>query len=521
MIGRKLRNRYEITEHLGDGSTATVYKATDTRLGRDVAIKMLLPHVRDSTRKRFFQEATSAASLNHPNVMAIFDIDEEGGRNFLVIEHIDGVSLSHYVPSSPELVVDLGSQIARALQYAHEAQIIHRDIKPANIQVTPEGQVKLMDLGLALPHDAKRVTAHGMVIGTPAYLSPEQAQGLKLDHRTDIYSLGIVLYEMATGQLPFNADDIGALLLQQVKQPPPPPRLINADMPLAMESVILKALEKNPNRRYQSANAMASALEASVPQAEAQPDMSGISAKSTMQAERAPSLSSEPRSGAKRRTLRIIVADDHVLLRKSLSGMLEQHDEFVVVGEASDGASALEQTVAIQPDLLVLDLNMPGKGGLDVLPEVREQAPNVKVLVLTGREEESYIMRAIRAGAHGYILKSSEEGDLLDAIVKVTQGQMVLGPGVAEVVTGMLSGGDDKKLDDTEQTLMLHVAAGFDNSEISRELGIPMTDMIELLAKAMNKLNAKDRHSAALKALKSGAIMIEDVHALGGPDEIG
>lgn len=520
MIGRKLRNRYEITEHLGDGSTATVYKARDTRLNRDVAIKMLLPHVRDSTRKRFFQEATSAAALNHPNVMAIYDIDEEGGRNFLVIEFIEGVSLSHYVPSSPELVVDLGSQIARALQYAHEAQIIHRDIKPANIQVTPDGQVKLMDLGLALPHDAKRVTAHGMVIGTPAYLSPEQAQGLKLDHRTDIYSLGIVLYELATGQLPFNADDIGALLLQQVKQAPPPPRLVNADLPLALEAVILKSLEKNPNRRYQSASAMASALEVALPMQQGEaPDTSAEGAKSTMQAERPPTLGTDSRTRMQRRTLRIILADDHVLLRKSLSGLLEQHDEFVVVGEASDGAAALEQTINIQPDLLVLDLNMPGRGGLDILPEVRERAPAVKVLVLTGREEESYIMRAIRAGAHGYILKSSGEDDLLDAITKVTQGQMVLGPGVAEVVTGMLSG-DSNKLNDTEQRVILHVAAGYENSDIGRLLNIPMPEMVEVLARAMDKLDARDRHSAALKALKNGDIMIEDVHALGGPDEI-
>ncbi|MCL4256610.1 MAG: serine/threonine protein kinase, partial [Anaerolineae bacterium] len=262
MIGHKLRNRYEIREHLGDGSTATVYKAFDERLEREVAIKMLLPHVRESTRKRFFQEATSAAKLNHPNIMAIFDIDQEGDRHFLVVEYVDGLSLSAYVPASAEVIVDLGSQIANALQYAHERQIIHRDIKPANIKVTPAGQVKIMDLGLALPHDAKRVTAHGMVIGTPAYLSPEQAQGMKLDNRTDIYSLGIVLYEMATGQLPFNADDIGALLLQQVKQAPPPLRNITPTIPMALENVILKSLEKNPNRRYQSAAALASALEA-------------------------------------------------------------------------------------------------------------------------------------------------------------------------------------------------------------------------------------------------------------------
>ncbi len=512
MIGRKLNNRYEIREHLGDGSTATVYKAFDERLGRDVAIKLLLPHVRETTRKRFFQEATSAAQLNHPNIMAIFDIDQEGERHFLVVEYVDGASLADYVPSAPELVVRLGRQIALALQYAHERHIIHRDIKPANIKVTPEGQIKIMDLGLALPREAKRVTASGMVIGTPAYLSPEQAQGLKLDHRTDIYSLGIVLYEMATGQLPFNADDIGALLLQQVKQPPPPPRLMVADLPVALESVILKALEKNPVRRFQTCNTLAEALEAAIPNTDETPTLSARpNWTDTMQA--GPIHDVTRRN---KRALRVILADDHTLLRKSLAGLLEQKEGFVVVAEAADGESALQQTLAILPDLLLLDLNMPGKGGLDILPDVRAKAPQVKVLVLTGRDEDSYIVRALRAGAHGYILKSSEENDLMDAISRVMQGQLVLGRGVAEkIVTGVLAPttGHDK-LNDTEQQILLYVAAGYENDVIAKKMEKSMSETIEALAHAMDKLGAKDRHAAALKALRNGDIMLDDLHNL-------
>ncbi|MEO1441003.1 MAG: serine/threonine-protein kinase, partial [Chloroflexota bacterium] len=244
MIGRKFINRYEVTGHLGEGSTATVYLARDTRLGREVALKILLPHVQDSARKRFFQEAQAAAQLNHPNIMALYDTDKDHGSHFLVVEYVDGEPLTNYVPSPVDKVVELGTQIARALHYAHEHGVIHRDIKPANIQVNAAGQVKIMDLGLALPREAKRVTAHGMVIGTPAYLSPEQAQGLDLDRRTDIYSLGIVLFEMVTGELPFNADDIGALLLQQVKQQPPKPSSMNPEVPVALENIIMRALEK-------------------------------------------------------------------------------------------------------------------------------------------------------------------------------------------------------------------------------------------------------------------------------------
>jgi DNA-binding NarL/FixJ family response regulator len=510
MIGRKLHNRYEIQEHLGDGSTATVYKALDTRLGREVALKVLLPHVRDTTRKRFFQEATAAAQLNHPNIMAIYDMGEDEEQPYLVVEYVDGVPLSYYLRAAIETLLDLGQQIALALQYAHDRQIIHRDIKPANIKVTSEGRVKIMDLGLALPREAKRVTAHGMVIGTPAYLSPEQAQGLPLDHRTDIYSLGIVLYELATGQLPFNADDIAALLLQQVKQMPPPPRLIVPELPLMLETTILKALEKNPVRRFQSCKALASALESVISKDDAKPEAKAADHLGDVTQ---PDRPLPPRSG--KPALRVILADDHTILRKTLASFLETREDFVVVAEAGDGEAAIQQTLSILPDVLVLDLNMPLKTGLEVLPVVRAKAPSVKVLVLTGRDEDAYIVRALRAGAHGYLLKSAEESELVDGILKVTQGQLVLGRGVAEkIVSGMLTDGSKDKLDDTERKVILCVAAGYENDAIARYLKLSTPVTIEALARAMNKLGAKDRHAAALHALREGYILLEELQAV-------
>ncbi len=519
MIGRKLNNRYEIREHLGDGSTATVYQAFDVLLERQVALKVLLPHVRKTTRERFFQESQSVAKLNHPNIMSIYDIGEDAGRHYLVVEYVDGVALTHYIPSAPPVAVNLGVQIANALQYAHEREIIHRDIKPANIKVTPDGRVKIMDLGLALPREAKRVTAHGMVIGTPAYLSPEQAQGHDLDHRTDIYSLGVVLYEMVTSQLPFNADDISALLLQQVKQPPPPLRLIVSDLPVALENVILKTLEKAPARRFQSCQALASALEVSLPvegslthdeTASRRPDWAA-----TLQSDRI-AQSAYPAKPP----LRVILADDHAMLRRTLSSFLESSDDFVVVEEAGDGDSALQKTLAILPDVLVLDLNMPGRSGLDILPEVREQAPDVKVLILTGRDEDTYIVRALRLGAHGYILKSADENDLVEGILKVMDDQLVLGRGVAEKIVTDLLGDKSKnqnKPDDTERELLLYVAGGYENDAIARQMNMSVPELIETLAHVMDKLNASDRLDAALKALRRGYILLEDLHTLPNP----
>lgn len=519
LIGVKFNGRYEVLEHLGEGATSTVYKGLDTLLGREIALKVLLPHVRETTRKRFFQEAMAAAQLNHPNIMAIYDRGEDNGRSFLVIEFVDGSPLTSYIPSPPEVVVDLGAQIARALDYAHEREIIHRDIKPANIKVTKQGQVKIMDLGLALPREAQRVTTPGMVIGTPAYISPEQAQGLPLDRRTDIYSLGIVLYEMVTGQLPFNADDITALMLQHVQQPAPSPRLLVPDLPRALEGVILKALEKQITRRFQTARALADALQASLPTSAQLSDATtprrpeGLS--QNVQTDR---LRDQPHRG---KTIRVVMADDHTLLRRTLANYLEQSDQFVVMAEAGDGDSALAQTLAIQPDVLILDLNMPGKGGLEILPIVRAKAPNVKILVLTGRDDDLYIMRALRSGAHGYLLKSTDEQKLVEAIRKILDGEIVMGKGIAEkVVSGLLGGKTDaKKPDETETQILLYVAKGYSNEQIADALGVSMISFVERMANLMNKLDVRDRNAAALKALSEGLIMLEDLHQLPPPPE--
>ncbi len=512
MIGRTFRNRYEIQSLLGEGSTATVYKGLDRRLNRAVALKVLLPHVRETARRRFMQEATSSAQLNHPNIMAIYDMDEEHGQHFLVVEYVEGETLTAYVPSDPATVAQIGAQIAAALGYAHEREIIHRDIKPANIKVTPAGVVKIMDLGLALPREAKRVTAEGMIIGTPAYLSPEQAQGLTLDYRTDLYSLGVVLFEMATGQLPFQSDDIPALLMQHVRQPPPLPRSLVPELPAGLETVILKALEKSPSRRFQSGAAMASALRAAVPTAEGGRAISVQDSKATTH-QNMPAIGRTATGTLP--PLRVLLADDHTMLRRSLANLLAQRDDIMVIGEASDGEAALEQTLELQPDVLVLDLNMPKMGGLDVLPLVRQRAPRVRVLVLTGRDEDWYITQALRAGAHGYVLKSDSENSLVDAIQRVGAGGMVLGRGVSEIVIGMVrSRTSDTKLTEEERKILLLIAGGLDNAAIAERLGQDLISVIEALASAMNKMGSKDRHAAVLTALRQGDILLDELHNL-------
>lgn len=508
MLGATLNERYDVQKLIGEGATSTVYLGIDTLLGREVALKILHPHVRETTRKRFFQEAMAAAQLNHPNIMALHDKGEHEGREYLVVEYVQGRSLTEYIPTHLDNVVRLGAQIAQALHYAHSREIIHRDIKPANIMVTPEDSIKIMDLGLALPREAKRVTAPGMVIGTPAYISPEQAKGKDLDWRSDIYSLGVVLFEMATGELPFNADDITALLLQHVQQAPPKPSAINPDIPMALEATILKALEKKREQRFSDAQALAEALRASLPQATSAPSHQANHAATTME------TGTHQQHAKRANIIRVVLADDHQLLRATLRNYLGTHDDIVVVAEASNGDDALQQTLAHDPDLLLLDLNMPGKSGLDALPDIHQQAPHVKVLVLTGRDDDNYIMRALRSGANGYVLKTTDEKKLVDGIRNVMAGEMVLGKGIAEkVVSGMLHRNENALTDD-EMTVLLHIAAGMDNDEIAQKLAMSITQLIEINANILNKLGARDRMSAALKALREGLVLVEDIHEL-------
>jgi serine/threonine protein kinase/DNA-binding CsgD family transcriptional regulator len=510
MIGRKLSNRYEILELIGEGATAAVYRGVDLRLERTVAIKVMLPYVDSTTRRRFQREALSAAKLNHGNIMAIYDVGEEDDLPYLVIEYIEGRPLFSFIPSSPEVVAEMGRQICVALDYAHRQGLIHRDIKPANIHITPTGQIKLMDFGLAISGQTKRLTATGRIIGTPAYLSPEQAQGLPLTPRTDIYSTGVVLYEMVTGVLPFDSDDIGVLLLQQVKKNPQPPSELVPDMPINLERAILKALAKLPEARFETAGAMAAALAAAVPKNDQTINADVVPFEVTIPEPEEPSPAPAPS-----RVIRVALADDHRILRTSLAMFLNDNDGIEVVGEADDGQQALEIAREYRPDVLLLDLNMPGVSGLDILPQLRATCPDTKVLVLTGRDEDAYIVRALRAGAHGYILKTIDESDLLQAVIDVRNGHLVLGHGVAErVVQGLMARNDGQANDlgDLERTILIGIAAGLTNDQIAERLRIDPQLVTAQLVVLIEQLNAKSRSEAALIALRQGLITLEDLH---------
>ena len=260
--GQKINERYEIVKTIGEGGMANVYLAKDTILSRNVAVKVLRGDLSSDDKfiRRFQREALSVSNLSHPNIVEVYDVGEEDGQYYIVMEYIEGKTLKQLINKRGALtipeVIDIMSQLTDGLAHAHEAYIIHRDIKPQNIMILDNGEVKITDFGIAVAMNATQLTQTNSVMGTVHYLPPEQANGKSATVKSDIYSLGILMYELLTGSVPFKGDNAVEIALKHMKEKLPSVRKQNPLIPQSIENILLKACAKNPRNRYDSVKQM-------------------------------------------------------------------------------------------------------------------------------------------------------------------------------------------------------------------------------------------------------------------------
>ncbi|MBC8575431.1 Stk1 family PASTA domain-containing Ser/Thr kinase [Yanshouia hominis] len=266
-IGKKIEGRYLVNELIGVGGMANVYKATDVTDGKTVAVKVLREEFCDNEEflRRFKNESKAIAMLSHPNIIKVYDVCFSHKIQVIVMEYVDGITLKEYLeeqsPLSWKETLHFTTQVLRALSHAHSKGIVHRDIKPQNVMLLPNAQIKITDFGIARFARSEARTLTDRAIGSVHYISPEQAQGEHTDQRADLYSVGVMLYEMLTGQLPFDADSPVSVALKQIEMEPPMPRSINPEIPEGLEEITMRALQKDPEQRYQSADEMLADIE--------------------------------------------------------------------------------------------------------------------------------------------------------------------------------------------------------------------------------------------------------------------
>jgi DNA-binding NarL/FixJ family response regulator len=519
MAQRMVAQRFLIGALIGGGAVGGVYQGIDTLNGEQVAIKVLRQELTADMPElieRFQREGEALRRLNHPNIVKMLAIAEEQGQHYLIMEYVSGGSLAGLLKRQPQLplaqVVAITLELADALARAHHLEILHRDIKPANILLAEDGTPRLTDFGLARLGNYPAITAAGSVLGTFQYLSPEAFYSQDLDPRADIWSLGVVLYEMLTGQAPFGGSTPGEILWAINNQPLPDPGRWRGDAPVALVELLKSMLMRDRSLRIASARQVGAQLER-IQKEIKRPAGLSLSQPGSQQLGPSPVAFGAQSSVVKK--IRVLIADDHAVVRQGLCTFIDLQEDMQVVGEGTTGVEAVELAQRLQPDVILLDLAMPEMDGLEATRRILESNPRAHILILTSFGEDDKVFPAIHAGAQGYLLKDIRPNELLQAVREANQGKAQLHPEIAKKLMSAVA--DQGTLESASQTrpliaeltereleVLRWVASGLNNREIAEKMVISEKTVKTHVSNLLGKLGLADRTQAAIWALKHG-----------------
>ncbi len=531
-----IADRFEIGDFIAQGGMGAVYGGRDLQTGQPVAIKLLRPELvaeNPDMIARFMREGEALRRLDHPNIVKMLAAFPEGDAHYLVMEYVGGGSLRDLLRPPSRLsvahAVKIALELADALSRAHHLKIIHRDIKPDNVLLADDGTPRLTDFGVARVGDLN-LTSPTVVVGTLAYLSPEALSGMTLDDRTDIWAFGVMLYEMLAGCCPFGGEHVGAITGAILHKPTPNLTTIRPDVPVALVDLINRMLEKDRDRRIPSVRQIGAELESILKSMDMTPsehrpapNVEGptVVVPTPPKSNRTPpnvSTPSEPLADQRRESevhmesIRVLVVDDHPMFRNGLHGLLSSLPDFEWVGEGREGAEAVELALRLQPDVILMDIQMPGLNGIEATRQILQHSPHIGVLILTMYENDDLVFSAMQTGARGYLLKGADQGEIARAIQAVANGEAIFSPGIAKRIKEIIAApkvathppGIFPELTEREREILDLVAAGHDNAEIARQLVLSSKTVRNHVSNIFSKLQVHTRAEAIVRTLQAG-----------------
>jgi DNA-binding NarL/FixJ family response regulator len=514
-----ISGRYQLGRSIGGGATGNVYTGTDILTGETVAIKQLRSELIGSMPEmveRFKREGEALRRLNHPNIVKVLATADDGSQHFIVMEYVGGGSLADLLRKQPQLpferVESIGLELSDALSRAHYLDILHRDIKPANILLAEDGTPRLTDFGLARVGRLPSLTVAGSILGTFQYLSPEVVENRDLDERSDIWSFGVVLFEMLTGRRPFEGDTPFDVIWSIKHQSLPVIENLRDGVPPSLANLVRYMLRKDSPARIASARLVGAELESIQKELKTGPSHPLPAAAG---------IAAQPGAPAK---IRVLIVDDHAVVRQGLRMFIDLQDDMEVVGEGENGSEAIALAGQLRPDIILLDLVMPQMDGVEATARIKATYPPARVIILTSFGEDEKVFPAIRAGAQGYLLKDIRPNELVQALRDAFQGKTQLHPDIAQKLMAMVAAKSqpadqpaaarpepeqpDKassELTERERGVLRLIASGLNNREIAERMVISEETVKTHVSSILSKLGLEDRTQAAIWALKHGA----------------